>query len=198
MGGAAALSAYEVRSRVRMPIAEEGDADFDLLPTELFVRDRQLFEAIASRKIFGPVEVDGDRMALGRGVLFRLLSSDTADEWTRSLCRARAADEEIEAMRWAFEVPAGLPMVAAGVDGTPAPIPALDPRAFAILALVEVRYFAGRSGAVRLAAQAAAAAGIAAEVAPEPFERGHLALFPEIAGAIEGGGHDDDRNMMRP
>lgn len=200
IGGGAALAAYEVRARIRMPTGgSEREPDFDLLPTELFVRDRQLFDAVASRKIFGPVEPDGDRLVLGRGIVLRMLSEDVLDGWARHMSRASVGEDEIDALRWAYELPKVLPLLAVGRDGSPAPVAALDPRAFALLAAVEARHVADDHAATRLVEQAAAVARVASGIVPEPFERGHLALFPEIADAVgEGGLHAHDGIVMRP
>lgn len=198
IGGGAALAAYEVGSRTRMPDPVVTGTDFDLLPTELFVRDRSLFDAIASRKIFGPAELDGDRLVLARGIALRVLSDEVADDWVRHMRYADAEEEEIDAVRWAFEVPEAIPLLAVGVDGSPAPVAALDPRAFAILASAQARYFLDRPAAARLEAEAAVAARVAAALAPEPFERSHLALFPQLADAIADGGTDDSTLVMRP
>lgn len=199
IGGNAALAAYEVRSRMRMPF-HTGDApDLDLMPTELFVRDRGLFDAIAARKIFGPVEEQRDSLVFGRGIVLRLLSGDVIEAWRRKMRRADALGEEIDALNWAFEGSEAIPLLAVGLDGTPTPLPALDPRAFAILSSLEGRYLVDPSRAERLPALAAACAAVASTIVAEPFERGHLALFPEIADAIdEGGGNADDRLLMRP
>ena len=196
--GGAALAAYEVRSRIRMPLSGGLDADFDLLPTELFVRERDLFDAIAARKIFGPIEEDGGRLVFGRGIVLRLLSDCVAETWMREMHRADATEAEIDAVRWAFWVPAGIPMVAVGTDGTPAPVAALDPRAFAVLAAAEARYLVDPRVGSRLVAQAVASAGVVPKIALEPFEHAHLVLFPEIADAIDGGdGHAEARIVMR-
>lgn len=198
IGGAAALAAYEARSRRRMPLADDASA-FDLVPTDLFVGERHLFDAIASRKIFGPIEIDDERMVLGRGIVLRLLSADVRDDWIRSIRRAHAGRDEIAALEWAFEVPEGIPMVAVGLDGSPAPVAALDPRAHAILSTMEARYRADGRSALRLASWAAAAAAVAPSIAMDPFEPDHLALFPDIADAV--GGEDpkaDWRIVMRP
>lgn len=200
IGGGAALAAYGVRARIRMPtVGSEDEPDFDLLPTELFVRDQRLFDAVASRKIFGPVEPDGDRLVLGRGIVLRMLSEDVLGGWVRHMSRAGVGVDEINALRWAVEVPEAVPLLAVGRDGSPAPVAALDPRAFAVLAAVEARHVADDPTAARLAEQAAAVAGVAADIVSEPFERGHLALFPEIADAVgEGGLHAHDGIVMRP
>ena len=198
IGGGAALAAYEARSRRRMPLADDASS-LDLVPTDLFVGERHLFDAIASRKIFGPVEIDDERMVLGRGVVLRLLSVDVRDDWIRSIRRAHAGRDEIAALEWAFEVPEGIPMLAVGLDGSPAPIAALDPRAHAILSTMEARYLADRSTAGRLGTWAAAAAAVAGIVSPDPFEDAQLSLFPEIADAVGGWDpHADERVVMRP
>lgn len=200
IGGGAALAAYEVRARMRMPMESfEDEPDLDLLPTDLFVRDRQLFDAVASRKIFGPAEPDGGRLVLGRGIVLRLLSEDVLDGWARHMSRAGVEEDEIDALRWAFKLPQAVPLLAVGRDGSPAPVAALDPRAFAVLAAIEARHVADAPAAAQLSEQAAAVAGVAAGIVPEPFEREHIALFPEIADAVgEGGLHAHDGIVMRP
>lgn len=199
IGGEAALAAYEVRSRSRMPVSSEHSDQLDLLPTELFVRDRGLFDAIAARKIFGPVEQKGNRLVFGRGFVLRLLSEDAVEAWIRQLYGFGADDGEIEALRWALDLAIGIPLLAVSSDGTPAPVPALDPRAFAIICAIESRFLVHRSHEERLIAQTAASARVAEKITPEPFESRHLERFIEIAGSIDQGGfHADDRIVMRP
>lgn len=200
IGGGAALAAYEFHVRSPMPIGGERDVpDFDLLPTEMFVRDRSLFDAIAARKIFGPVEDRDGRLILGRGVEIRLLYDDVPEEWGRTLRRSGCGPDEVEAVAWAFHETRGLPLLAVGLDGSPAPVPALDPRAFSIIAAVEARHLADGPEAERLMSKATAVAAVADRIVDDPFERVHLALFPELAATVRNGGmHDDAGMVMRP
>lgn len=198
VGGMAALAAYEVRARTAMPFEVWTGPDFDMVPTELFVRDRPLFDAIASRKIFGPVKWEADRIVLGRGVVIRLLDEPAADVWSDAIRAAGGRRAEIEALRWAFELPTAVDLLAVGLDGSPAPVPAVDPRAYALLSAVEARFLADETEADRLRRVAVAAADSAGAIVPEPFEPGHLDPFPELAAVVEPGGiHADMPAVMR-
>lgn len=76
---------------------------------------------------------------------------------------------------------------------------ALDPGAFATLIAVQARHVADSVEAARRAEQATAVAGVAGAIVQERFERAHLALFPKIADAVDGGGlHNHDPILMRP
>lgn len=198
IGGMAALAGYEVRARRTLPIDSDPDVDFDLLPTELLVRERPLFDAIASRKIFGPMEVREDRIILGRGVVLRLLDEAASEDRCASLQRAGCGRARIEAVRWAYDRSDTIELLAVGLDGSTAPMPAVDPRAYAILAAAEAQHLAGGPYAACLQRQAIAVASVASRIVPEPFEIGPLDRFPELAAAANSGAFDADMpDVMR-